>query len=184
MEENLNTLKQNEIYLCGPSGKRAGDPYLMNGLALAYIGDAVFELLVRQFMIEKGLSQAEKLHKHTTAVVNAGAQSDLILAVKDELNDRELSIFKRGRNSPTATPAKHQKISDYKRATGLEAVFGYLYLDGQTERLNELFRLMMDKVTEREAEQAVHANEAVSARPQMHHAAKCQDGAASQNQSL
>ena len=118
---------------------------MMNGSSLAFIGDAVFELMVRKYVLEHGSGQPDRLHKHSTAVVNAAAQSELIGLVMDELTEEELGIYKRGRNSSTATSAKHQTIGDYRRATGLEALFGYLFLAGRYDRLSELFGLGMEK---------------------------------------
>lgn len=112
---------------------------MMSGGALAYIGDAVFELLAREHVLEKGSQQPDRLHKHATAIVNAAAQSAMIGVLMSELKDDELAVYKRGRNASTATSAKHQTIGDYRRATGLEALFGYLYLKGDQDRMNELF---------------------------------------------
>ncbi len=143
MEESLN-LQENENILKAdlpeghlPSG--SVDPFLLNGAALAYIGDAVYEIMVRQYMLATGSHQADRLHKHTIRMVNAGAQSDMIRALMTELTETETGIFKRGRNASTLTTARNQSVTDYRRATGLEALFGYLYLSGQQERLRELF---------------------------------------------
>ncbi|MDO4960903.1 MAG: ribonuclease III domain-containing protein [Eubacteriales bacterium] len=118
---------------------------LMNGSTLAYIGDAVFELMVRSYVLEHGSKQPDRLHKHATALVNAAAQSEMIGSILDELTEDELAIFKRGRNSSTVTSAKHQTVGDYRRATGLEALFGYLYLGRKYERLQELFKLGLER---------------------------------------
>lgn len=117
----------------------------MNGSTLAYIGDAVFELMVRSYVLEHGSKQPDRLHKHATALVNAAAQSEMIGSILDELTEDELAIFKRGRNSSTVTSAKHQTVGDYRRATGLEALFGYLYLGRKYERLQELFKLGLER---------------------------------------
>lgn len=114
---------------------------MMNGSTLAYIGDAVFELIARKYVLTHGSKQPDRLHKHTTAIVNAASQSAMIGAMLDHLSDEELSIYKRGRNSSTVTSAKHQTVGDYRRATGLEALFGYLYLGGRTDRMDELFAI-------------------------------------------
>lgn len=115
------------------------DPFLLNGAVLAYVGDAVYELMVRQYVLDLGARQADKLHKHSIRLVNAAAQSDMIRALMTELTETEAGIFKRGRNASTLTAARNQSITDYRRATGLEALFGYLYLNGEKERLRELF---------------------------------------------
>ena len=112
---------------------------MMNGATLAFIGDAVFELMSRTYVLEHGSKQPDRLHKHNTSIVNAAAQSAMIGVLVERLTEEELGIYKRGRNASTATSAKHQTIGDYRRATGLEALFGYLYLSGQTERAKELF---------------------------------------------
>lgn len=117
---------------------RIEDPEDTNALTLAYLGDAVFELYVRKHMMEAGSHKVEKLHKRVTAFVNAGSQSRLFGILEPLLTETELSVYHRGRNSKTITAAKHQKIADYRRATGFEAVFGYLYLRGDTKRIEEL----------------------------------------------
>ena len=111
----------------------------MNGAALAYIGDAVYELMVRRYVLGHGSMQPERLHKHATALVNAAAQSEMIGVLLEDLSEEELGIYKRGRNASTLTSARHQNVGDYRRATGLEALFGYLYLGGKTERMEALF---------------------------------------------
>lgn len=112
---------------------------MMSGATLAYIGDAVFELMARHYVLEHGSVQPDRLHKRNTAIVNAAAQSAMSAVITDMLSEEELGICKRGRNTSTATSAKHQSIGDYRRATGLEALFGYLYLTGQKERAKDLF---------------------------------------------
>lgn len=120
----------------------------MNGATLAFIGDAVFELLSRSYVLEHGSKQPDRLHKHNTAIVNAAAQSAMFGAIEDKLSEEELGIYKRGRNASTATSAKHQTIGDYRRATGLEALFGYLYLTEQKDRARELFMLGLESLVE------------------------------------
>ncbi len=117
---------------------------MMNGATLAFIGDAVFELISRSYVLEHGSKQPDRLHKHNTAIVNAAAQSAMFGAIQDKLSEEELGIYRRGRNAGTATSAKHQSIADYRRATGLEALFGYLYLTGQQKRAEELFAVGID----------------------------------------
>ena len=139
---------------------------MMNGSTLAYIGDAVFELMARKYVLTHGSKQPDRLHKHATAIVNAASQSAMIGAMTEHLSDEELSIYKRGRNSSTATSAKHQTVGDYRRATGLEALFGYLYLGGRTERMDELFVIGLQALGIGDEEKDHHAeagdNEAVS----------------------
>ncbi|MCI5792305.1 MAG: hypothetical protein MR011_03345 [Lachnospiraceae bacterium] len=149
-EDNSSNTKANPDGLAVLKKADSGstdDSYIMNGLTLAYIGDAVFELMVRQHMLSTGSRQADKLHKHTIALVNAGSQSAMIMHIMEMLTERELSVYKRGRNSSTVTSAKHQSVNDYRRATGLEALFGYLYLNKEYERLKELFGECMNAVS-------------------------------------
>lgn len=117
------------------------DPFIMNALTLAFIGDAVFELAARAFALKKGSHQVAKLHRHTIALVKASSQARMADDLLDTMNEKEKTIFRRGRNSSPANIARHQSISNYKKATGLEAVFGYLYLSGQYERMNDLFSM-------------------------------------------
>lgn len=104
-------------------------------LTLAYLGDAVYELIIRYYFVEKGNAPVDKLHSHSSKVVNAAAQSELIRLIEEELTEEELAVYKRGRNARPHTKAKNQTTSDYKRATGFEALVGWLYLQGRWERL-------------------------------------------------
>lgn len=116
----------------------------LGGLSLAYIGDAVFELMVRLYMTEHGSIRVEKLHKKVTETVNAGTQSRISYILKDRLTDEEAEVFRRGRNQKSQTAARHQSITDYRRATGLEALFGWLYIHDRRARLRELFMIAME----------------------------------------
>ena len=107
-------------------------------LVLAYIGDAVYEVVVRSLLVGRGNAQANRLHKEASTRGNAGAQSASLEGIKEELTEEEMQVFKRGRNANSATMAKHATMSDYRRATGFEALMGYLYLTGRTERILEL----------------------------------------------
>lgn len=107
-------------------------------LVLAYIGDAVYELVIRTKVVNGGSMQVNKMHKKSSGLVQAGAQSEMIRLLEEELTEEELAVYKRGRNARSATTAKHATMIDYRRATGLEALVGYLYLTGQYGRLMEL----------------------------------------------
>ena len=107
-------------------------------LVLAYIGDAVYELMIRSKVINHGSMQVNKLHKHSAALVKASAQAQLIKALQEELTEEELAAYKRGRNAKSATMAKHATMIDYRMATGLEALVGWLFLTEQYARLVEL----------------------------------------------
>ena len=107
-------------------------------LVLAYIGDAVYELMIRSKVINHGSMQVNKMHKHSAALVKASAQAQLIKALQEELTEEELAAYKRGRNAKSATMAKHATMIDYRMATGLEALVGWLFLTEQYARLVEL----------------------------------------------
>ena len=114
-------------------------------LTLAYIGDAIFELVVRTVLVERKNTQAEKLHKAATKIVKAETQALMIEALKEDLTEEELAVFKRGRNAKAVTRAKNATMSEYRRATGFEALMGYLYLKGEMARMIELIRLGVEK---------------------------------------
>jgi len=108
-------------------------------LNLAYIGDAVFEVFVRTIAIRNGNMPVNKLHGFSKKFVNAKAQSKMFEKIRESLTDEEFSVLKRGRNAKSFTSAKNASISDYRQATGLEALFGYLYIKGDNKRLAEVF---------------------------------------------
>lgn len=109
-------------------------------LALAYIGDSVFDLLVRSIVVSKGNMAVQKYHKQSSSIVNAHAQAAMITALEPELTEEEHAVYKRGRNSKPATTAKNASVKEYKIATGYEALLGYLYLTNQHERLIDLVK--------------------------------------------
>lgn len=111
-----------------------------SGLSLAYLGDCVFELFVRSLIVSKGNAPVHKYHKSASAIVNAHSQALIIKALEPELTEEEFHIYKRGRNSKPATMAKNASAKEYKMATGLEAVLGYLFLTNQYTRLVDLIK--------------------------------------------
>ena len=114
-------------------------------LVLAYIGDAVYELMIRSKVINHGSMQVNKMHKHSAEMVKASAQASLVKALQEELTAEELAAYKRGRNAKSVTMAKHATMIDYRMATGLEALVGWLFLNGQYDRLVELVSLGLKK---------------------------------------
>ena len=114
-------------------------------LKLAYLGDAVFEILMRTLVIERVGGPVKNLHKETSRFVNAGAQSMLVQAMLEDLTEDEMSAYRHGRNAKASSVAKHADIHDYRNATGLEALFGYLYLKGESGRAVKLLQIAMDK---------------------------------------
>ena len=113
-------------------------------LNLAYIGDAVFEIFVRSIILKKGNMPVNQLHKFSKEIVNAKAQAEMFDKIKDKVSDEELAVLKRGRNAESFTSAKNASITDYRHATGLEALFGYLYIKGDFQRLNEIFDMCIE----------------------------------------
>lgn len=110
-------------------------------LTLAYIGDAVFEIVIRTILVKKGNCPVNQLHQRSISLVKAGAQSDMIRKIEPVLSEEEHSVYKRGRNAHSATMAKNASMGDYRRATGFEALMGYLYLKKEYGRMLELIRL-------------------------------------------
>ena len=122
------------------------DPGTYSPLALAYIGDAVYELIVRTMVISHGSIQVNKMHKKSASLVNAGTQAEMIRLMMEELTEEETAVYKRGRNAKSVTTAKHATVVDYRTATGFEALCGYLYLMGRLERLVTLISHGFEKI--------------------------------------
>ncbi len=121
-------------------GSGTVDVKSLSPLVLAYVGDAVYEIMARLYTLSSGNQPVNKLNRKTRAVVNAKAQAEMYFRIRPLLTEEEDAVFHRGRNANSHTSAKNADIIDYRHATGLEAVFGYLYLSGQKERAVELFR--------------------------------------------
>lgn len=127
---------------------QTADYQQLNGIALAYLGDAVYEVFIRQHLLSMGLSKPNKLQHQATHYVSAKAQAALIDLMKADalLTDQEWDYFKRGRNANSHTHAKHTSVLTYRMSTGFEALFGYLQLSGQTERISELAQWCIEQV--------------------------------------
>ena len=121
--------------ICEAFSLKEQDARQYSPLTLAYIGDAVYEVIVRTILVERGNAPVNVLHKQASKLVKAEAQADAYHRIKELLTEEELSVFRRGRNAKSYTSAKNATIGDYRMATGLEALFGYWYLTGQTERM-------------------------------------------------
>ncbi len=115
-------------------------------LTLAFIGDAVFDIIIRTGMVTNSNTRADKLHKSTSAIVKATTQSLMVDAILPHLSEEEEGIYRRGRNAKPRSTAKNAAISDYHKATGLEALVGYLYLDDRMERIMELMGIGLEQV--------------------------------------
>ena len=120
------------------------NPALYSPLALAFVGDGVYELFVRTRLAIEGNAQAAKLHVRAIRFVKAKAQARSAHLLADKLTEQETAIYKRGRNAKSQTVPKHAELADYRAATGLEALFGYLYLKGEQQRLDELMGMAYD----------------------------------------
>ena len=121
------------------------DANLYNGLSLAYIGDAVFELYVRKHALATGVTKVNNLHKKVVEYTRGEAQAKIIkeFISNNVLTEEEISIYKRGRNSHVNSNRKNIDLANYLDATGFEALIGYLYLKGNVERLEELINLIL-----------------------------------------
>lgn len=123
---------------------------LLNGIALAYIGDAVYEVFVRDYLLSKGLTKPGELQRQAISYVSAKAQAALIRQMDEEnfLTEEELVYFKRGRNAHSKTTAKNTDVVTYRISTGFEAVVGFLHLTKKAERLTEFAEFCLKKVDE------------------------------------
>ena len=119
-------------------------PELLNPLVLAYIGDAVYEVYVRTFIINDGAIKTNELHKMaSTKFVSAKSQAGILDKLLDSLSEEELNIVRRGRNAHSNTIPKNADIADYKKATAFEALIGYLFLNGENERWEEIVKIAL-----------------------------------------
>ena len=121
------------------------DPDRLNGLSLAYLGDAVLELMTRQFLLAGGVTDVGRLNQMALAFVRATAQSDAVERLLPHLTEEEATVFRHGRNAHGVSAPKSASVTQYRRATGLEALFGWLYLKGATDRMAALFRIGFGK---------------------------------------
>lgn len=115
-------------------------------LSLAYIGDAVYDLFVRSYVVGKGNTSNNTLHKQTVRYVSAVAQAKISAVIQDSLSEEELGIFRRGKNAKPSSGAKNASAGEYHKATGFEALIGYLYLLGREERIVELVKLGIEEI--------------------------------------
>ena len=121
-------------------------------LTLAYIGDCVYDLVIKSLVINSGNKQVNKLHQETSRLVQASAQSLMMRTMQEHLTEEEHAVYKRGRNAKSVSPAKNQSITDYRRATGFEALLGYLYLKKDYKRLLDLVKIGLDSLESNKAD--------------------------------
>lgn len=117
----------------------------ISNLGLAHIGDSVFELLCRSYLCARGGKNVGNLHRDTIAMVKATAQAEFVDRLLPLLTEEEMAYYRRGKNAHVHAVPKSATAAEYAKATGLEALFGALYLAGKTQRLNELFRAVMEE---------------------------------------
>lgn len=143
MEKGINSYIQEQF------GMEGVDLRVYSPLALAYIGDAVFDLVIRSAVVGRGNTKASRLHQRTSRIVKAHTQADMIEALLPCLTDEERDIYRRGRNAHSPTMAKNATMADYRKATGLEALMGYLYLSDRFDRILFLIRRGLEELNER-----------------------------------
>ncbi|WP_294495146.1 Mini-ribonuclease 3 [Anaerosporobacter sp.] len=155
MEESVNSMNESAIaeisfakYLRSAFQLEEVDIKTYSPLTLAYIGDSIYDVIIRTLLVEKGNAPVQKLHKRASSLVKASAQVAMFHAIKDELTELEMSYYKRGRNAKSFTSAKNATITDYRTATGIEALVGYLYLTDQMPRIIELMKIGLSLMEE------------------------------------
>lgn len=137
MEESINLSREiRETFCLSTVDIRQYSP-----LVLAFIGDTIYDLVIRTLMVEQGNAPVNKLHKKASHLVKASAQMELFYEIESYLTKEELEVYKRGRNAKSSTSAKNATIIEYRIATGMEALLGYLYLSNQMHRIIELFKI-------------------------------------------
>ena len=119
-------------------------------LVLAYMGDCVYDLIIKSMVVSRGNKQVHRLHEETSSYVQASAQSRMMRAMQPHLTEEEHAIYRRGRNTRSVSAAKNQTITDYRRATGFEALVGYLFLKKRYARLMEIVKIGLDSLEEKE----------------------------------
>ena len=115
-------------------------------LTLAYIGDAIFDVIVRSILVNKGNTAVNKLHQRASSVVKAQSQAQFVKVLMDDFTEEEADYYRRGRNSKPHTKAKNATTMDYLEATGFEAVIGFLYLSNDMDRACELIKLGIERL--------------------------------------
>lgn len=127
---------------------READVREYSPLTLAYIGDSIFDLIIKSLVVNEGNQPVQKLHLRTSRFVQASAQSRMMRVLQDKLTEEEHAVYKRGRNAKSVSPAKNQSVTDYRRATGFEALLGYLYLKKEWKRMLELVKIGLESLEE------------------------------------
>ena len=137
-----------EEYIRTIPGMKEIDAKQCSPLVLAYVGDCVYDLIIKTMVVNEGNAQVQKLHQKTSSLVQASTQSLMMRTMQEHLTEEEHAVYKRGRNAKSVSPAKNQSITDYRRATGFEALLGYLYLKKEWKRMLELVKIGLDSIKE------------------------------------
>ena len=138
MEESITM--ELDSYLCEVFQTEDHDIRSYSPLSLAFIGDCVYDLVIKSLIIRKGNRPVNVMQKETSRLVQASAQSAMMRVMQEHLTEEEHAVYRRGRNAKSVSPAKNQSITDYRRATGFEALIGYLYLKKNYRRIVDLIK--------------------------------------------
>ena len=138
MEESITM--ELDSYLCEVFQTEEHDIRSYSPLSLAFIGDCVYDLVIKSLIISKGNRPVNVMQKETSRLVQASAQSAMMRVMQEHLTEEEHAVYRRGRNAKSVSPAKNQSITDYRRATGFEALIGYLYLKKNYRRIVDLIK--------------------------------------------
>lgn len=142
MDESINLLaKIKKEFECKDVDLRTYSP-----LTLAFLGDCVYDIIIRTVLVERGNRAAQGLHKKKSYLVNAKTQKELVESIQDILTPDEEDIYRRGRNAKSYTTAKNASVGDYRKATGFEALLGYLYLNDQMDRVLFLVKEGLNRI--------------------------------------
>ena len=142
MEESLTFLQR----IKRDFGLGKVDLRTLSPLTLAFVGDCVYDLILRTVIMERHNASPNQLHREKSRLAKAPSQAEMAEALQEELTQEELAVYRRGRNAKSHTTAKNASVLDYRKATGLEALYGWLYLSGQEERLLQLIRLSLNRL--------------------------------------
>ena len=146
MEENVDIVGLSVSGIDSFFGIEGKDIRSFSPLTLAYIGDAVYEIVIRTIIVEKGNAPVNKLHHKASSLVKAVAQKEAMEKILPLLTEEEEAVYKRGRNAKSYTSAKNASVIDYRIATGFEALMGFLYLMGRNERMLELVKIAVNNL--------------------------------------
>ena len=142
MEESLSLLAA----IRRDFGLREVDLRTLSPLTLAFVGDCVYDLVLRTVIVERHNASPNRLHREKSRLAKAPAQAEMAKTLQEHLKPDELAVYRRGRNAKSNTTAKNASVMDYRKATGLEALYGWLYLSGQEDRMLELIRLSLEEL--------------------------------------